>query len=255
LPFTAVHTAMDTVPAHVSSKHWSLSKIVAYALQTGPFVHVDADVYLWKRLPARLEAAPVFGQNTDSQVWCNYHYTEPYFLMYKFLPVLPDDFTYTPRIFHPWDTAICCGILGGQEWQLIRDVAQRGVEVFACEANQYGWEIALSFDLLWGDRMPSYGYISVVEQYGIAKACWRRGIWKNVEFLFDEERICTDMQYLRQQSTELGYTHLIDHTKKHAGTMARLKKRIAVEYGHYLPIIAELVRQEKHCGAHTLEAT
>lgn len=113
LPFTSVCTTMDRVPAHVSARHWSLSKIVAYALQTGPFVHVDADVYLWKRFPAHLEAAPVCGQNTDSQVWLNYHYTEPYFLMYKFLTILPNDFTYTPRIFHPWDTAICCGILGG----------------------------------------------------------------------------------------------------------------------------------------------
>ena len=113
LPFTSVCTTMDRVPAHVSARHWSLSKIVAYALQTGPFVHVDADVYLWKRLPAHLEAAPVCGQNTDSQVWLNYHYTEPYFLMYKFLTILPNDFTYTPRIFHPWATAICCGILGG----------------------------------------------------------------------------------------------------------------------------------------------
>jgi hypothetical protein len=253
LPFSAVHVALDRVPTHVSARHWSLSKIVAYSLQTGPFVHVDADVYLWKRLPAQLETAPVFGQNTDSHVWLNFHYTEPYFLMYKFLPVLPDDFTYTPRIFHPWDTAICCGILGGQDWRLIRDVAQRAVEVFCCDANKYGWEVALGFDLLWGDRLPSYGYISVVEQYGIARECWARGLWKDVAFLLDEAKIATDMHYLRRQCAELGYTHLIDHTKKHPDMMARLRKRIAAEYAHYLLAIADIVQQEQRFGAQTLE--
>jgi hypothetical protein len=199
LPFTSINTAMDSTPEHVSPRQWSLSKIVAYSLQNRPFVHVDADVYLWKRLPPRLENAPVFGQNTDSEVWLNYHYTEAYFLMYKFLKVLPKDFTYQPRTFHQWDTAICCGILGGQAWQLIRDVATIAVKVFYCEENKYGWEVALGFGLLWGDRRPSYGYISVVEQYGIAKECWLKGIWQEVELLLDEKKISTDMQYLKNK--------------------------------------------------------
>jgi len=245
LPFTSINTALDHVPDHVSARHWSLSKIVAYSLQNDPFVHVDADVYLWKRLPNRLENAPVFGQNTDSQIWLNFHYTEPYFLMYKFLKVLPQNFTYVPRTFHTWDTAICCGIVGGQAWQLIKDVATMGVKIFSCQENAYGWEVALSFDLLWGDRMPSYGYISVVEQYGIAKECWLRGIWHEVELLLDEEKISTDMQYLKRKCAELGYTHLIDSTKKHTDIMARLKRRIATTYPHYVPLIAELVQEEK----------
>jgi hypothetical protein len=254
LPFSAVRTAMDQVPAHVSARHWSLSKIVAYALQTTPFVHVDADVYLWKRLPARLEAAPVFAQNTDSHVWLNFHYTEAYFLMYKFLTVLPADFTYTPRVFHPWDTAICCGILGGRDWQLLRGVAQQAVEVLCGEANKYGWEVALGFDLLWGDRLPSYGYISVLEQYGIAKECWRRGLWGDMACLFDEEKISTDLWYLRRQCAELGYTHLIDHSKRRPDLMARLQRRVGIHYSQYLPAIADLGEDEKRFGAQVLGA-
>ena len=137
---------------------------------------------------------------------------------------------------------------------MIRDVAQQGVEVFTCAANRYGWEVALSFDLLGGDRLPSYGYISVVEQYGIARECWRRGMWDTVAFLLDEEKIATDMQYLRRQCAELGYTHLIDHTKRHPDIMARLQQRIAAQYAHYLAAIADLVHQEKRLGAQTLGA-
>ena len=222
LPFTSVNTILNHVPEHVSHKHWSFSKIVAYTCQKEPFVHIDADVYLWKRLPPRVENASIFGQNTESQIWLNYHYTEPYFLMYKFLNVLPNDFTYEPRKFHKWDTAICCGVVGGQNWQLINSVAAKGVEIFYCEENKHGWEIDLSFDSLWGDRTPSHGYISVVEQYGIAKECWLQGIWNDVEFLLDERKISTDMQYLKRVCAALGYTHLIDRTKKHPENMARL---------------------------------
>jgi hypothetical protein len=132
---------------------------------------------------------------------------------------------------------------------LIKDVATTGVQVFYCEENTYGWEIALSFDLLWGDRMPSYGYISVVEQYGIAKECWHRGIWHEVELLLDEEKISTDMQYLKRICAELGYTHLIDSTKKRLDNMARLKQRIATLCPRYVPVIAALVREEKSHGA------
>jgi hypothetical protein len=252
LPFTSINTAIDSAPEYVSPRHWSLSKIIAYSLQDKPFVHVDADVYLWKRLPRRLENAPVFGQNTDSEVWLNYHYTEAYFLMYKFLKVLPKDFTYQPRKFHRWDTAICCGILGGQAWELIREVAAIAVKVFYCEENKYGWEVALGFDLLWGDRRPSYGYISVVEQYGIAKECWLKGIWNEVELLLDEKKISTDMQYLQRKCAELGYTHLIDYTKKRPEIMAKLTQRIATEYPRYVPLIAALVQEERSHGIGTV---
>jgi hypothetical protein len=255
LPFTSVTTVLDRVPEHVSSKHWSLSKIVAYAFQTEPFVHVDADVFLWKRLPHRIEDAPIFGQNTDSQIWLNYHYTEPYFLMYKFLQVLPDGFTYEPRIFHQWDTAICCGIVGGQNWQLIKGVGVKGVEVFYSEKNKPGWQIALSFDSLWGDRVPSYGCISVIEQYGLAKECWLQNIWHDVRFLLDEKKISTDMQYLKKVCAELGYTHLIDWTKKLPDNRARLKRRITADYERHLGIIADLVRNERLHGARQIGAT
>src|SRR5262249_37178789 len=154
---------------------------------------------------------------------------------------LPNDFIYQPRKFYQWDTAICCGIVGGQAWQLLRDVATTAVEVFYCAENKYGWEVALGFDLLWGDRMPSYGYISVVEQYGIAKECWLRGIWHEVELLLDEEKISTDLRYLQSKCAELGYTHLIDYTKRRPDIMARLRQRIATAYPRYVPVIATLV--------------
>jgi hypothetical protein len=48
---------------------------------------------------------------------------------------------------------------------------------------------------------------------------------------------------------ELGYTHLIDYTKKRAHITAKLRQRIAAEYPRYVPLIAELVQEEKSHGA------
>jgi hypothetical protein len=58
---SAVSTEIDTLDS-VDAGWWALGKLVAYSLQDRAFVHLDADVFLWKPLPTRLISAPVFAQ-------------------------------------------------------------------------------------------------------------------------------------------------------------------------------------------------
>ena len=41
------------------------ANLVAYQMQTVPFVHLDSDVFLWQRLPGYIEAAPVLAQHPE----------------------------------------------------------------------------------------------------------------------------------------------------------------------------------------------
>jgi hypothetical protein len=64
LEFDCVLTELNALNSR-DPRLWMLGKLHAYRAQTEPFVHLDTDVILWKRLPAGIESAPVFAQNPD----------------------------------------------------------------------------------------------------------------------------------------------------------------------------------------------
>ena len=64
LEFTHVSTELDRLQ-DADPALWALGKLVAYSLQDEPFVHVDADVFLWRPLPGRLASAPVLAQHPE----------------------------------------------------------------------------------------------------------------------------------------------------------------------------------------------
>src|SRR5512144_869064 len=53
LDFDAVHTTLNALSA-TDPEWWALGKLYAYRSQSEAFVHVDNDVFLWKRLPTEL---------------------------------------------------------------------------------------------------------------------------------------------------------------------------------------------------------
>lgn len=69
LPFDTVDTSLDKVPPF--QKIWALGKVYAYqtAAQQGPFLHIDADVFLWKPLPFNLLQANIFTQSPDHPIF------------------------------------------------------------------------------------------------------------------------------------------------------------------------------------------
>jgi len=69
IPFTTVDTSLNNVPP--LSKVWALGKIYAYqkAAQQGPFLHLDADVFLWKPLPSKLLKSKIFTQSPDFPIF------------------------------------------------------------------------------------------------------------------------------------------------------------------------------------------
>src|SRR5262249_40034698 len=65
LPFRHVSLELNHLRSQ-DADWWALGKLPAYRIQPPPFVHIDADVFLWRRLPARLESAAVFAQSPET---------------------------------------------------------------------------------------------------------------------------------------------------------------------------------------------
>ncbi|MCW3464494.1 DUF6734 family protein [Chitinophaga nivalis] len=49
LPYTKVHITLEEVP--YPTYLWAVPKILTYSLQTGPFLHIDGDAFLFKKIP------------------------------------------------------------------------------------------------------------------------------------------------------------------------------------------------------------
>ena len=63
LPYSKIIIQYDNLDCYPT--HWAYSKLLTYSLQDKPFVHVDGDVYLPKRLKPAIESAELIAQNWE----------------------------------------------------------------------------------------------------------------------------------------------------------------------------------------------
>ena len=63
LPYTDIVVQYDNLQC--PEPHWAYAKLLTYSLQKEPFIHVDGDVYLPRRLDASIESAGLIAQNRE----------------------------------------------------------------------------------------------------------------------------------------------------------------------------------------------
>jgi hypothetical protein len=64
LPYTNIIPALDVLNQY-DKRLWALAKIYSYSLQNEPFIHMDGDVFIWKKLNQNLEQAELIAQNFE----------------------------------------------------------------------------------------------------------------------------------------------------------------------------------------------
>jgi len=217
LPFAEVRVELDDL-AGQQADWWAMSKLCAYAAQTEPFVHIDSDVYLWNRLPERLEQAPVFAQNPE---WHEYgrSFYRPEWLEYwigaggGWLPLEFSHYVHPQGVLR----AENCGILGGARVDFITHYARQALEIIRHPGNQP----------LWPGLEHKDAHFVLIEQYFLA-ACVEfhrshpesefSGI--TIEYLFPSQSAAL------RDADAVGYTHLLASAKRHGGALERLERRV-----------------------------
>ncbi|MCE9563810.1 MAG: hypothetical protein K8U57_17345 [Planctomycetes bacterium] len=235
LKFTHVSRELNRLGGR-SPDWWALGKLYAYRMQTDPFVHIDGDVFLWKRLPEELETAPVFAQSPEQFDPDNAAGYYPVRAVERTFPAagagwLPDAWRrYTDGA--GTRTASCCGIVGGTRIDLLTEFAQLGIRIAEVESNAPGWAT-------WGNK----GLCNVlIEQMMLdAVVAHRRTFprsWADatlrVQHLFAE---AAD-PYDAAKSAAVGYTHLISSAKRNREVLADLEARVCRDF----PELAERCR-------------
>jgi hypothetical protein len=219
LPFEHVSTELNALQEE-DPEWWALGKIAAYRRQSGPFVHVDADVFLWSPLASELEQADVFAQNPE--------------------PIVPGASCYRPEEFEQviggrtkgwlpkeWisysdataPTAACCGIFGGCRVDFIQHYADSAFKLVTDARNR---------DALQAVRGKG-GYMILVEQY-LLNACIEyhrrrnRSPYRQIEisYLFDS----MEEAFQPHRAAQAGYTHLASDAKRNGQTCHYLERRV-----------------------------
>ena len=224
LPFDHVATDLNRLSGR-DPRLWCLGKLHAYALQTEPFVHIDADVYLWRRLPAEVESAPVFAQNPEP-FRLGYSDYRPESLEAAIRSAggwLPDEFN-VPGLLGSELKGACCGIAGGQDADFLRYYAAQACQLVEHPDNAHAWRQL-------GDLTA---FVTTVEQF-LLEACVSfhagradsgfRGV--RIAYLFASAADA----YQRAESA--GYTHLIGGAKSNPAVLDMLDQRVQADFPAY----------------------
>jgi hypothetical protein len=236
LSFEHVSTALNSLAAH-DPDWWALGKLYAYHEQTEPFVHIDADVFLWKPLPDRLAEAGVFAQNPEPFLPGASHYRPEsieHALTLHTHGWLPEEWVWFRRARHDRQRGECCGIFGGTRTDFIRHYSGLGLRLANDPANRRGWALVTN-------KVDS---MLLLEQYMLAACIEYHAATPTSPF--------TDVRlaYLFNSFTEafnpdcaarVGYTHLIGDAKRNAAIADRLESRVwrdyPAQYEHCLAIL------------------
>ena len=184
LPFTSIRTDLEGFD--MSPSAWAAGKMKVYALQEGPFAHIDQDVFLFKPLPQKIVDAPIFAQSYESRS-----------LYGVSLPRLPGPHR---KRFVTGDEDWACynaGILGGRDIEFLRDYALQGLAAMRELGSIDPWTM------------------TIYEQAWLARHA--RDCGKKVTTLFDHNN--------PQEAEALGYCHLMQ-CKESDECVGRVRRRL-----------------------------
>lgn len=221
LPFDEIATDLDEL-CDVDPEWWALGKLKAYSLQTSPFVHLDADVFLWKPLPARLLTAPVFTQCPE------WHSLDASWLRMGEISCaferqggrLPAEWRFATSRITDGFREENCGVVGGTRADFLRTYALTALALALAPANAAAW----------AELSPSDNYNMVVEQFLLAAcidfhAINPCSVFRGVEmhYLFSSWEEAHD----RRASAEAGFSHLLGpFAKQDLDITTRLERRV-----------------------------
>lgn len=222
LTYDSVSTDLGDALGGVNPHFWNAAKFVAYTRQTRPFVHIDCDAFLWEPLPGETAAAELFGQSAEWYPSHRQYYQEGLEVMQPRLAVIPDFLKRIPAdLGNGW--ALNCGVLGGQNLELIHDYAHDSLNILTCRENTSAWdEIAANSA---EPRILSICAVTI-EQLNILAWCLKYKVKPQLLLppeSFDEKGVCRSKNF----------THLFGPLKTLEDLLLHLERRFERDYPGY----------------------
>lgn len=225
LPFTYVSIELNRL-AQYDPEWWALGKIYAYHLQTEPFIHIDSDVFLWKRLTSRIERADVFAQCPEPFESFTFYRPEQIEQLLLRAPDgwLPDAWLWYRHMHKRYGA--CCGVFGGQHIQFIKQYAEASLRLISDPRNQKALQ-TLSDKHIHMIAVEQYSMTASVEYHNARAEVSSDRI--TLEYLFKSMDDAWNPEY----ASEVGFTHLVSGSKLNPLFAGRLENRVRQDYPEY----------------------
>lgn len=225
LPYNKVLVELDAF----NDNHpdlWAVTKLHAYSLQTEPFIHVDGDVYVWKRLE-NIENKSLVVQNEDigfkyyDNIWNivkeNFQYIPQYML---------DDFANSQVV-----KSCNAGVFGGTDIDFIQEYVRDSLDFLQKNQDNHS-KVNLNLAGL------------IYEQYLFS--CFARSRKKNVSYLFHSmsdtfKEICNFSSIPQKRH----YVHTVGRAKKKLDVCENVANQLLLEYPEYYYYILELLEKSE----------
>ncbi len=199
----------------VSPYFWAYGKVLAYAAQNEPFVHIDNDAYILSGLPQRmLEAECIFQSKEDFRL--------PGYGFYEILKPCFDEALVKPKEIVPLkDYAYNCGLAGGNNTDIFKLHEKCSTEYIFAPENQTLFfekhkEVLIHQNLFH-------------EQYFLASLIQSQGLRSKTEVLGD------DIGDINKNG--ISFCHLWGLSKRNEQNMVKVKKRLLNDF----PVIYDRV--------------
>ena len=220
LPFTHVSTELDQL-ADADSAWWALGKLLAYSIQKEPFVHLDTDVFLWRRLPRRLIAAPVLAQHPEpyhlAERYCGPRLVEDAFARVQL--TLPREWAWARSHWGLQFRETNCGILGATNVEFIGYYARQALDLVLNPRYAAAWATIEDKD----------GLNQIIEQFTLAACLDFHRFDPSSPFAGVHARYLFPSLHSALHSGlagRLGFTHLLGDAKSNERVGRRIEQRM-----------------------------
>jgi hypothetical protein len=223
IPFDDVRLDLEDL-RHYHPSLWNSGKVLAYGLQSEPFIHLDNDVYLWEPLPVQLTSAPLFAQNPEFAI------EQPEYYRISELEslitgqdgaTLPTEWQWCRGLLGDYQRSFNTGIFGGVRFDFIQHYSIMFLKLARFLSSQsefiqspHSRRHAGTLEMLLPGMLVDY-------HRGNPGSPFRD---TRMETLFPTP----EAAYLSGESHS--YTHLLGDSKRKPGTLRRLDLRVQREY-------------------------
>lgn len=215
LPFDSVSLELNELK-HIDEDQWAIGKLKACSIQTEPFMHQDFDVIWFKRPSKKLLTSETFFQSKEKD-----SKNFPFYLPY--LNHASKHFKSNSSLFPFLNLssvdAYNCGVIGFNLPKEKTHIIKEWYKI-ALDYSEYYKNHILTFKT---DRKKYNNLSSIIfEQQFIKSIC--------DYYKLDVALVIKSWQDFEKNEKEIGYTHLIGHTKRKKNIEDKVIQRLMKDY-------------------------
>jgi len=227
LPYNNVKVVLDKLNNY-PARLWAIGKIYTYQIQQTPFIHVDGDIFIWKKFEPNIEQSNLIAQNKDT---LNGHYkfalSEAKQNKLTIPKAIRDDIAKNPNI-----NAFNAGILGGTNIDFFKKFCFESFKMIDSNFNKYH----LSF--------KSTNYALLYEQLLFSSMTRESQEEVNcllTNSLFENEESYNMTSFENKYLDSHKYVHLLGNSKTDLMHCNELRNQLLVEFPEYYFRIEKLL--------------